>query len=658
MFGNESILFLDKKLVVIPLNGKRPYLKNWQQTTLNDLTDEFIEDHHDANIGILLGETNNIVAVDIDKEDAISLCPPSPVRKKGKKGETRFFKFNGEKNSKRHDLGLELLSTGNQTVLPPSVHPETNKPYFWITPDTLPDFDADDLPILPQDFLNLFNEQSSQSSGEGRNSTLFKVACAMIDRNESVENIVNEIYNYDLAIHPSPYFLDKSETHGGLGKQSALKMVQSWIKTAQSKGADYLKIESVERSAPEATKRIWKKLPKLPGIGQEIFDDIYSLSAVPRTQFSFIHTLNLISAISGNKLSLEGVQPNLYIYCVAPSQAGKDFPMVRVKEYLYASQIDCIGSSDLTSDSVIRKQLQRNRSQCFYINEAEVFLKRINSPRDNRGVIECITQVFDMPGRTMSKKTTVSKTNDGVDDFGQVFSPYVGLCFSSTDTAFNKHISIENFETGLFSRILLVFEDRHRERRVRIEATPALKPDILKYMAAINSAGNIYLDADTQSRIEIPKIDLYKKLDDHYVEGLMYLNDELSRFRGHKFVGAIGRKVLYFKKFIILHHIMTHPFSYLSEKVSLESVDWALEAVNAIYHNMLNLLDENVSSSDYGRLSNKMLRYLQKNGPKEKKKMSARFRDIPKPVRDRVIQDLLEQEAIMMHDGKLTAAKG
>lgn len=46
---------------------------------------------------------------------------------------------------------VELLLHGTQSVVPPTIHPDTGQPYRWLTPDTLEDTPLSDLPELPAD---------------------------------------------------------------------------------------------------------------------------------------------------------------------------------------------------------------------------------------------------------------------------------------------------------------------------------------------------------------------------------------------------------------------------------------------------------------------------------------------------------------------------
>ena len=114
-----------------------------------------------ANVGLCLGEASQIMALDFDDDvdgmqaRIIDLIPDSPVKKKGAKGFTAFYRFTGEKSqgfSVRGTRVLDVLAGGKQTVLPPSLHP-SGATYHWLTPLTLADISPDDLPCIPDDAL-------------------------------------------------------------------------------------------------------------------------------------------------------------------------------------------------------------------------------------------------------------------------------------------------------------------------------------------------------------------------------------------------------------------------------------------------------------------------------------------------------------------------
>jgi len=126
----------------------------------------------DANVGALLGTRAGVdtagqpvvlVALDFDAEDEGALdtllrnTPNSPMVKVGRRGETRFFRAPASLKSASFDGPdgrlLDLLCAGRQTVVPPSVHPETMV-YRWTSGPCA----IDQLPVLTSDNLDQIYE--------------------------------------------------------------------------------------------------------------------------------------------------------------------------------------------------------------------------------------------------------------------------------------------------------------------------------------------------------------------------------------------------------------------------------------------------------------------------------------------------------------------
>jgi hypothetical protein len=141
-----------------------------------------------AGVGVACGR--GLICIDIDLEEAVAplleILPPSNVQKKGRKGVSLFYRGNTEKirskNFRTPDrVGLvDLLAEGKQTVLPPSLHPDTGEPYYWWTDDTLLDLRLEDLTELDDDTADQiavvlkefgydpnFERRSGRSAGHG-----------------------------------------------------------------------------------------------------------------------------------------------------------------------------------------------------------------------------------------------------------------------------------------------------------------------------------------------------------------------------------------------------------------------------------------------------------------------------------------------------------
>ena len=132
-------------LPVLPLmpREKRVLLNSWSTfcavMPAVELQQAWLWEHADGNMGLPLGQAAGLLAIDIDTEDdkvlklVDTICGYSPWVRRGKKGSVRVYKYSGERTFRIKDINnntiLECLSQGAQVVLPPSIHPDTQKPY-------------------------------------------------------------------------------------------------------------------------------------------------------------------------------------------------------------------------------------------------------------------------------------------------------------------------------------------------------------------------------------------------------------------------------------------------------------------------------------------------------------------------------------------------
>jgi uncharacterized protein DUF3987/bifunctional DNA primase/polymerase-like protein len=103
-----------------------------------------------------------MVAIDIDTDDIaikttiVKVLPATPVKKVGAKGETAFYYGPDITESRSWNIDgkrvCDLIADGRQTVLPPTIHPDTGVPYRWVG-DPLDLYDPDELPFLSIDTI-------------------------------------------------------------------------------------------------------------------------------------------------------------------------------------------------------------------------------------------------------------------------------------------------------------------------------------------------------------------------------------------------------------------------------------------------------------------------------------------------------------------------
>jgi len=182
IFSENAKKYWEAGYSVLPIQpgSKRPgfdrgdrkiLIRGWQdwckrQATREDAS-EWLAKVAEAGIGIALGY-NNVVAIDLDYGtplimEAIESClPGSEYKKVGAKGYTEFYRTEQPMKAKKFNLKLEeggkpvsvceVLSTGNQTVIPPTIHPDTKQAYRW-EGDPLCSVAPSQLPVLPASFV-------------------------------------------------------------------------------------------------------------------------------------------------------------------------------------------------------------------------------------------------------------------------------------------------------------------------------------------------------------------------------------------------------------------------------------------------------------------------------------------------------------------------
>ena len=240
----------DKGLSVTPVKDKRPWLKDWQLIE----TDEILDKKHagawqKANgLGLILGEMSGIICFDIDilegnerlaeiRKDLLDLLPPLYCGLTGnpKKPPARLYKYSGEAGEKFKFIDVELLSDGNQKVIPPSKHPNKGVVYSW-EGKSLYDIDVDDLPELPTNVLEFcrdrneelrYSNESKTTTGEltsergrckhGFHSLISQRCLRYFYQGWSFEDIASEALRFDADTHTTTadvgdvlYFLCKS----------------------------------------------------------------------------------------------------------------------------------------------------------------------------------------------------------------------------------------------------------------------------------------------------------------------------------------------------------------------------------------------------------------------------------------------------------------
>ena len=188
--------FAELGMPVGPAVKKRIVINEWSQLS----GEQFLSKKYNSywknatGLGLLCGEPSGVIGLDIDlllnidsnKSLLAKIVKEIPPIFSGKEGNpfkrpTQFFRYNGEASRKFQNIHVEILSTGNQTIIPPSLHPDFKKNYSWVG-QPLNDIDIDDLPTLPDGFIEHLeqlndNLKPANQNGEDKSLTAVKGRC-------------------------------------------------------------------------------------------------------------------------------------------------------------------------------------------------------------------------------------------------------------------------------------------------------------------------------------------------------------------------------------------------------------------------------------------------------------------------------------------------
>jgi P4 family phage/plasmid primase-like protien len=267
-FKKEAKKYANVGLSPIPImeRKKRPAINKWQEYCDRPPTDkeldEWGEKYPNSNIGLALGtktliENTILIAIDVDDDELIDpvlyAVGKNTSSKVGKKGLTIFGLADPKiQNTKLKRMigrtpaprpSVEILCHGSQTVVPPSVHPETLEPYTWDTSDLL-DVKPGDLPVISKsvideivaichDKADHFNNLNTMvwlgvDGGGNTHDTCVSAAANLVARGWEDHDIHTRIERAKLEA-----CVRAGEEYNWPGSSKA---IQGWINSARDKG--------------------------------------------------------------------------------------------------------------------------------------------------------------------------------------------------------------------------------------------------------------------------------------------------------------------------------------------------------------------------------------------------------------------------------------
>lgn len=500
-----------------------------------------------ANAGIVLGTNvsrdHQLIAIDIDTidpdafEDIIRCLPATPMRKRGLKGETRFYRAPQTIKSRGYDdsrsgarTRLIDVLTGHetkQTVVPPSVHPDSRQAYVWlegpVPADELPVFDEDALAVLVET-LEVHGYQAEQARPERR-------APGEVDYDDNMWTEVKVAAMANLAAWVPDLNLYRCQAVRGGG----YKAVATWRSSSTGRpvevrkrnlsitsegirdfGADegYTPIDLVMRALdydqPAATAWLQERLgltpqtvfepsgnvtvapepeperiqppeelpahlTRVPGLVGDLAGWICDMARRPQPGLALGAALTVVGTLAGRKYSTPTESgTHLYILGIARSAAGKDHGLAMVQRLLDAAGFpQYIGNNSFMSQQALYNTVAMEPIRLCPMDEFGSFIRRINA-RGASGheaeINSVLRQLWGSSFKLMPVPSWATRSSTPIQ------SPAFSIFAASTPEEFFAALTGADLINGFLNRFLLISTRvRPPERDPKVSGAPPAK---------------------------------------------------------------------------------------------------------------------------------------------------------------------------------------
>lgn len=501
----------------------------------------------DAGVCVCLGEASGgLVALDIDTDNSAvqraieSVIETSPVQKIGRKGFCAFYRANtaAVESASFNIVGeraLDLLSTGRQTLVPPSVHPDTGRSYQWLTMNTLEDTSVDQLPLLPDDiaarlggilapfgYIAPVERPLNLDSEGGVWREINDIALQRLDmwvgdlgidgRRSANGNwrgraVWRGVENCNVGFAP-----DGIKDWGSNEGHTAIDIVmlsltadfataEKWLRqklgfkepppvvfrsrprtTDGDGGGGTTSVAAAPIVAPPVAPPAPVVDPFDPGAAAGLLEAtanwIYSSAIRPSRELAMLAALGIIASFAGRRyVGPTGLTTNLYLCGIAATGVGKDAPLSAAKSLFTACQgkiLMMLGSGDLSSDAVIEKLMRQRPSNLSTIDEIGAWLQESsgrNAPSYARARRKSLLELYSL---SRDGQIWLGKDRAGTETLASsepLYSPCMSILGMSTEELFFKGLTEENLRDGLVARLTIVHVGQGGKRQ-RISGSP------------------------------------------------------------------------------------------------------------------------------------------------------------------------------------------
>lgn len=689
-------------VVPIPARTKRPVAKGWPDLRIaeGDVGQFF---NPNDNIGVILGEPSGwLVDVDLDCEEACELADqylPATKAITGRPSAPRshlWYITQGAKTEKHTDpesgaMIVELRSTGGQTVVGPSVHPEgehyevldgepANVPAPMLAacvkslaeavvekrhgdikrspPVTTPGprFECDG--DIERRAIAYLDAMPPAISGSGGHSACYTAATTLVHGfalpPERALAILEQHYNPRCdppwSIKELQHKVDDAankqhERPCGWLRESNNEIQQTPVDISAITSRPIAESNSHKPKKPaiEDPGPFPEHLMRVPGFISEVMD--YNLATATRQQplLALPGAIALQAVLAARKVrDIRGNRTNLYLVSVADSGAGKEHARKVCRKTLYSAGLEFLeGNDEIASDAGLLSAVEPEPGCLFQIDEFGRFLRTIGDPKRSPHLFNVLTtmmKLYSCADTTFRGKAySDAKRNRIIDQ------PCVVLHGTSVPGHFYESLTVDSMEDGFVARIL-VFESHELPMRQRVpeQPPPASIAEAARWWGEFEPGGN--LRREHPEPVLVPTTDEAGQIFDKFSLRVD------QRMRNKKLNGAAlwARAE---EKACRLALVYACSVDRENPIIDGEATRWACELTEYLTFRVLFLAQQWISDGHFDARQKKVLRIIRTMGGEiDRSDFSRKTQWLSKRERDDVIDNLLETGQLVKRD--------
>lgn len=503
-------VYSEKGFVVHPLSkpdskgnspGKRPVLNEWQKLTDTPADiNKYVEKGY--NLGLVCGKASDVIVFDFDHflflDEIFRGFDTETLRCKRTEGRGHvYFKYTSDlPASKHHDLGLEVLSDGNNAVIPPSIH-SSGDDYKWSDINSA----ISDLPAavivnlkrlfaieaelkqylskVRTCFRDVLKRRPDMHGSDGREYML--AVCTDLKANGAKEE---HIRMFARMMYGADYNEERTIT-----EWNNIDGSKTWqCSTLRSKLSSYVDTKRCTRCADRPVSDS-AGTPVLPR--EMELDDIVNLNKkelerklsidLPADHFvsrcvEWLDSINdgyheykvmsafwILSALAHNKAVLKlkqgDIRPNLWICMLGKSTVSRKSTVVNAARNVFEVATDSLLYNEDYSIEGYLETLSENSVMHNVRDEVAGLMAKFHK-KYNEGIFELECAIYECQN---VQKTLGSGKNKKPRVF-TVYNPYVTKLYATTPDNFSRYMTVEDFTCGYGYRFLFMYPNYSRPR--------------------------------------------------------------------------------------------------------------------------------------------------------------------------------------------------